>query len=291
MKKIIKIIGRVFLTIIVLAIGYSIYLYQTKPIIKTLLNNDESKLFYKPKTEMKSMLDLNYDEHILKVEDALKIYSYTFDSNINPKANIFLIRGNGGNISTNLDKIKPLVDNGFNVYSVDWRGYGKSNGIPGYKEIMNDTRVAYLDFLSKTKNDSIKTIVYGMSLGGLLAVKITEENQTTVDALILDGTLASAHSFIKDNINGYILQMLIKTPEEYNQDYMAIRDIAAIKDIPKLIIHSKKDRAVPFVRGKNVYDAAQEPKLFWETNTEHIETLTVLTNETMLKINELISIN
>lgn len=76
--------------------------------------------------------------------------------------------------------------------------------------------------------------------------------------------------------------------EDYHQEYVAVRDIADIEDMPKLIIHSKSDRAVPFKRGQSLFDAAQEPKELWKTDTEHIQTLQNLTMETIEKIEALI---
>ncbi|WP_282075444.1 alpha/beta hydrolase [Maribacter aquivivus] len=253
-----------------------------------MVRNNESKLFYRPSTEIDPLNDFDYSEHILTVDDSIKIHSYIFNPTKEAKANIFLIRGNSGNTSQGQELIKPLIENGFRVYSTDWRGYGKSSGVPNYKGVMKDTETAFADFLNRTKNDSIKTIVYGMSLGGQLAVKLTEENQTKVDALVLDGSLESAHSFITDNFRAFYLKSFTKNVEEYNQDYVAIRDIAEINNIPKLIIQSAKDRAVPFERGQNIFNAAKEPKLFWETNTEHIRTIPELTEELNLKLIELI---
>lgn len=288
MKKPIKIIGRSLLVLLIVITVYGIFIYQTDPYVKALINNNESKLFYRPSAEVQNMDDLNYSESIVSVEDSIKIHTYLFNPKTQAKANIFLIRGNSGNTSHGKELIKPLVHNGFRVYSTDWRGYGKSNGVPNYKGVMKDTETAFIDFLKETENDSIKTIVYGMSLGGQLAVKLTKDNQTEIDALVLDGALESAHSFITDNFQEFYLQSFIKKPQEYNQDYVAIRDIADIKNIPKLIIHSNKDRAVPFARGKNIFEAAKEPKIFWETNTEHIKTISDLPEELIEKLNAII---
>ncbi|WP_424001258.1 alpha/beta hydrolase [Maribacter sp. IgM3_T14_3] len=290
MKQTIKIIGCGFTALFLVIIVYGVFIYQSDPYIKALVNNNETKLFYRPTKGMQSMHGLNYSENILTVEDSIKIHTYFFNPKSDAKANIFLLRGNSGNTSQGKKLIKPLVDNGFRVYSTDWRGYGKSNGIPNYTGVMKDTEMAFLDFLKQTENDSIKTIVYGMSLGGQLAVKLTKDNQIEIDALVLDGGLESAQSFITDNFQEFYLKPFIKNPEDYNQDYVAVRDITDIENIPKLIIQSNKDRAVPLERGKNIFNAAKEPKKFWETNTGHIETLTHLPNETILKLNEIIGL-
>ena len=288
MKKPIKLIIRSILILVILITSYGLFIYISDPYIKALVQNNETKLFYRPSSEIETLDDLNFSEQILAVEDSINIHTYLFHPSTKAKANIFLVRGNSGNTSQGKELIKPLVDNGFKVYSTDWRGYGKSNGVPTYKGLMKDTELAFADFLNRTKNDSIKTIVYGMSLGGQLAVKLTKENQTKVDALVLDGSLESAHSFITDNFRAFYLKSFTNNAQDYNQDYVAIRDIAEINNIPKLIIQSAKDRAVPFERGQNIFNAAKEPKLFWETNTDHIKTLTDVPDEVIAKLNTLI---
>lgn len=126
-----------------------------------------------------------------------------------------------------------------------------------------------------------------MSLGGPMAIKITKDNQNIVDLLVLDGTVESAQSLAIDYapIN-YLKDKAKKSPEKFNQDYVGVRDIAEIENIPKLIIHSRIDRDVPFIRGKNIFESAKEPKEFWETETDHIMTLRDLTDEAIKKINE-----
>ena len=287
MKKVLKIIGWTFLILILLGIGIGTYFYQTDPMIKAIVNNDESKLYYFPTKEMSNMDELNYSESVLTIEDSINIYTYQFEPKGEKNANIFLIHGAGGNVSTYKRLIKPLIENGFGVYALDWRGYGKSTGIPNYKGVMKDTEIAIQDFLNKTAKDSLKTVVYGMSLGGPMAIKITKDNQNQVNALILDGTVESAQSLAIDYAPvKYLKEKAKKSPEKFNQDYVGVRDIADIDNTPKLIIHSRIDRDVPFIRGKNVFNAAKEPKEFWETKTDHIMTLIDLTDEAINKIME-----
>jgi len=287
MKKILKIIGWTVLILLIGGIAIGTYFYQTDPMIKAIVNNDESKLYYFPTKEMANMDELEYVESSLIVEDSIKIYTYQFKQTGENKANIFLIHGAGGNVSSYRNLIKPLTDNGFAVYALDWRGYGKSTGFPNYKGVMKDTEIAFQDFSTKTAKDSLKTIVYGMSLGGPMAIKITKDNQNKVNLLVLDGTVESAQSLAIDYAPvDYLKEKAKKSPEKFNQDYVGVRDIAEIESIPKLIIHSRIDRDVPFIRGKNVYNSAKEPKEFWETETDHIMTLRDLTDETIKKIVE-----
>jgi alpha-beta hydrolase superfamily lysophospholipase len=291
MKKAFKILGWFILTAILLVVGLVVYVYQTNDMIKAIVNNDESKLYYFPSNEIKEMKLLSFSEKTLIVDDSIKINTYQFKQTAKKaRANIFFIHGAGGNVTYFEAFFKPLTSNGFNVYAVDWRGYGKSTGVPNYKAVLNDTRAAFNDFVEETKSDSLKTIVYGMSLGGQLAVKITKDNQSIVDALVLDSSVESAQSLAIDYAPiEYFKEGARKTPERFNQLYVAVRDIKDIVNIPKLIIHGKNDKEVPFFRGQKLFNAAKEPKTFWANNSKHIMTLIDYPTETIQKINNLIS--
>ena len=290
MKKVLKIIGGAIAIVLFLGIGYGLYKYQTDPMLKAIVENDESKLYYFPVKEMDEMNDLKYSETILEVEDSLEIYTYYFESKTEePKGNIFFIHGAGGNVSKYKALIKPLVENGYRVYAPDWRGYGNSSGKPNFKGVLKDTEIAFVDFKKKTQSDSLKTIVYGTSLGGQLAVKITKDNQNYVDALVLDGSIQSAQQMAIDYAPvEFLKEKARKNPENFNQEYVAIRDIKEICNTPKLIIHSQSDRDVSFKQGENLYEAAKEPKEFWITDTKHIMTLKEYPDEAIQKIDELI---
>ncbi|WP_024769384.1 alpha/beta hydrolase [Aquimarina macrocephali] len=289
MKKIIKIASWTLLTITVLAVGFGIYMYQTDDMIRGMIHEDESKLYYYPSKEIASLEKFRYSEYELIVEDSIKIYTYHFKPLTAPKGNVFYIHGAGENATIWSSLIKPLVDYGFSVYAADWRGYGKSNGTPNYKGILKDTEAAFKDFIHKTQKDSLKTIVYGMSLGGQLAIKITKDNQDKVDALILDGSFESAQRIAIDYAPfEFIKNKHRKHPEKFNQDYVGVRDIVDIRHIPKLIIHSINDEGVPISHGKNLFKNAKEPKTFWETNTPHIMTLRDYPEEAIARINVLI---
>lgn len=284
-RTILKIIGIAFSIILVTLISIGFYFYKTNPLISGIINNDESKLFYFPSTKMSPFKDLQYSESSLKVDDSLNIFTYKFLPKLPIKAKVFLVHGGGGNVSTYQDLIRPLVQNGFEVYAFDWRGFGKSNGVPNYKGVLKDTEIAFKDFLNSTEDDTTKTIVYGMSLGGQLAVKITKDNQSKINLLVLDGSIESAQTLAVDNSPIEFLKEKIKnSPENFNQDYVAVQDIRFIENVPKIIIQSKNDKNVSPERGKHLYESAKTPKMYWETETEHIMTLVDLPKETVEKI-------
>lgn len=250
---------------------------------------NESKMFYRPSRIFENLDDLNFEEKAIDMGNGILIYTYFFRSE-SPKAHIFLVHGNGGNVSTYKDMIKTLVAGNYNVYAVDWRGYGKSTGHPEYKGVLKDTEAAFDDFISRVRSDSLKKIVYGMSLGGQIATKLVSDRQQDVDALILDGSLSSAKNLATDFMPGELIRSSMeKNADMFNQDYVAERDIANIVDIPKLIIHSKSDQVVLFYHGERIFENAREPKFFWKTNTDHIMTLVELPEKAIKNIDDLLN--
>lgn len=249
---------------------------------------NESKMFYKPSDEFEDMGALTFEEKPIEVEEGITIHNYYFKCK-SPKANIFLIHGNGGNVSTYKTMINTLVAGNYNVCVVDWRGYGKSTGKSDYKGVLKDTEAAFDDFISSTRHDSLKVIVYGMSLGGQIATKLASDRQYEVDALVLDGSLSSAQNLALDFIPTFILRNnMRRNADVFNQEYIAEKDIRNIENMPKLIIHSESDKVVAFYHGERLFKNACEPKFFWKTNTLHIRTLEELPDETINRIDSLL---
>lgn len=252
---------------------------------------NESKMFYRPSKVLDDMDGLIYEEKAIEVERGIIVYTYFFKSKY-PKANIFLIHGNGGNVSTYKQMIQTLVLGQYNVYAVDWRGYGKSTGRPDYRGVLKDTEAAFDDFLSLTRGYSLPVIVYGMSLGGQVATKLVSDRQQDVDAFVLDGSLSSAQNLVMDFMpEGLLSNSLERSKSAFNQEYIAEEDIRGITNIPKLIVHSESDNVILFYHGERLYENAREPKAFWRTDTPHIRTLEDLPDEAIEKIDRLIRYN
>ncbi|BDD06012.1 alpha/beta hydrolase [Aureibacter tunicatorum] len=296
MTKAIKITFITIISIISISLISGAIVYFTNPNIQAItdriiaaIKNDESKLYYFPVKNLDDMSSITYEETVLQIDDKINIYTYKFPSNsLNKKADIFLIHGAGGNISKYLNQIKVLTNAGYEVHTLDWRSFGKSTGIPDYKNVLSDTKKAFELYLNKNDNDSSKTILYGMSLGGQVAIKLASDYKSYIDGLVLDGCVESAQACAIDMAPaGFLKEKAQTNPDNFNQDYVAIRDIAMIKNTPKLIIHSENDKYVPFHRAEKLFASAQHPKLFWKSNSGHIQSLFQQPEESINRINQL----
>ncbi|MEE4198063.1 MAG: alpha/beta fold hydrolase [Bacteroidales bacterium] len=201
------------------------------------------------------------------------------------KATIIFYHGAGGNISTYTPIIRPLVNAGYQVFAVDFRGYGKSTGKPTHLNIANDAQLIFDKILFKEAFNHLPVVIYGASMGTQIATKIAKDNQENISALILDGTISSftdmALRSVPENQKAMIAQYV-------TSPYSAKEDIKEIKNIKMLFIHSKEDNSVPFSQGKRVFDNATGSKELWVYKGKHLTSATNLTDEFIQKINTLI---
>lgn len=215
--------------------------------------------------------DIAVEDAYFKTEDGLTLHGWFVPSAEN-KITLLWFHGNAGNLSHRLENIIFLHNLNINVFIFDYRGYGRSEGrLPSEKTIYIDSRAAY-NYLIKEKDLPKKNLFFfGRSLGGAIAVEIAKEFSCT--GIIIESSFTSAREMAGIMFPLLPVKYFIKT--EYNS-------IEKIKDIycPKLFIHGTRDNIIPFKLGKKLFDAAPEPKEFFEIiGAGHNDTYVVGGNE------------
>ena len=241
--------------------------------------------FYYPTKDYKKIENINYEEIFFNI-DTVKLHCLFLKPDKIANTTIIFFIGSSGNVSYYTSITKPLANAGYQVIMFDPRGYGKSTGIPTHINIASDAQIILDSILKKEEIKDTRIIVYGVSMGTQVATKIAKDNQDKIHALILDGpmssftdiALASAPAEQKQVISQYV-----------TSPYSAKEDIKEIKNMPKLIIHSKEDESIPFEQGELVYKNANQPKNMWIYKGKHLES--IIKNEELFiqKINALTS--
>ena len=135
----------------------------------------------------------------------------------------------------------PLTVYGYDVFVVDYRGYGKSTGKRTESLMYKDAQLCF-DYL-KQAYDEKSIVVYGRSLGGTFATYVAAKNNPK--QLILEATFSSMQDVISHKLPflpySKILNFKFKTFE-------LIEKVT----VPTLIFHGKKDRLVSFKLAEKV---------------------------------------
>jgi pimeloyl-ACP methyl ester carboxylesterase len=241
--------------------------------------------FYFPKKECKEVKIPFSEDYILVENDTVHVAFFQPKKTV--KATILFFHGAGGNISTYMYMIGTLVENGYQVFAVDFRGYGKSSGKPTHLNITKDVEIVFNKMRENKAIKNTKLIVYGASLGCQIATHFTNIYQNEVDGLILDGGFASfadvAKLYAPKETHLFIESAL-------GNVYPSKEEIKEIKKVPKLIIHGKNDKSIPINQSEIVYKNALKPKEFFISAKGHLEALTFETETIISKINTLITV-
>jgi len=221
----------------------------------------EQKGIYYPAKEISvypSLFGIPFKDIYIVTEDKVKINAW-FLPNPQAKYTILFFHGNAGNIAGRIDKLQILYDLGFNIFIIDYRGFGKSEGRPSETGLYRDAFAAY-DYMPGTlgiKPEGI--ILYGESLGTAVAIDLAIHRE--VKGLILEGAFSCGRDMavkIYPFLPGFIFSN-------------SFDSLAKIEDIgvPKLLIHSREDKIVPFSLAEKLYKHAKGPKVFLEIRGDH----------------------
>jgi hypothetical protein len=212
---------------------------------------------------------------IFRAKDLSKNHMYTFDSKFeeinlttddnitlnalhfkvdNPKGVILYFHGNKGNLERWGHKVKPLLNYGYDLFIIDYRGYGKNEGKRTEKNMYEDAQLAY-DYLLKSNTED-RIIVYGRSLGGTFATHVASKNSPK--QLILEATFTSIIDISKNILPIFPFQKL------YRFHFESSKIIPNVK-VPTVIFHGNEDSLVPIHVAEELYSHSNK------SNTEFVK--------------------
>ncbi|MBU2044030.1 MAG: alpha/beta hydrolase [Candidatus Omnitrophica bacterium] len=255
------------LIVVLLMVGYVKYLESSNIFFPS------KKIEYSP-----SSISLSFQDLYIQTEDNLKINGW-FIPNPEAKYTLLFLHGNAGNIADRLDKLKLLYQVPVNIFIVDYRGYGRSQGKPSEIGLYLDAQAAYRYLVNSENIQPENIIVYGESLGGAVAMDLA--SAVKVKALISEGAFSSIRDMARV-IYPWMPTFLLSVK------FDSLAKINKIEE-PKLFIHSRDDEVVPFNLGQKLYNAAREPKKFYQLSGGHNDAFLEVPEEYLAVIEQFIN--
>jgi len=136
----------------------------------------EKLIFFPEKLDKNFRFDFSskFEEINIKTSDNKLLNGLLFKVD-NPKGLIFYLHGNAGSLNSWGEVAKTYVDLHYDVFILDYRGYGKSEGsIGSQNQIFQDVQLAYNEMKKRYSEDRI--IVLGYSVGTGPAAKLASAN-------------------------------------------------------------------------------------------------------------------
>ncbi len=183
---------------------------------------------------------------------------------------VLFFHGNGGNLTDRIEKLVLLSSLGLDVFIIDYRGYGRSEGRPDEAGIYKDGYAAYKYLVDKRKLSADKIIIFGESLGGAVALAVAAK--FPVGGLILEATMTRARDLAVRALPIVPPSLYLKTKFD---NLTRIAKITA----PLLIIYGTKDTTIPPSHSVRLFEAANEPKELLAIEGAHHNDLFVVGGE------------
>ena len=189
----------------------------------------------------------------LTTHDNVRLNGWYLPSPGSEKA-LLWFHGNAENIGYGLGQAVFYSRLGVNVLTVDYRGYGRSEGSPDESGLYRDADAAY-DYLVQVRRIQPKNvIIYGHSLGGAVATDLASRREC--GGLIVQSSFTSIRDMARRTFRISLFQYLPKS------QFNSLANIQRVR-APILIVHGTRDETVPFSMGQRLFAAAPEPKFFF----------------------------
>lgn len=232
-------------------------------------------LFFQPSTEVfadPATAGLKYEVLKFPSEDGTPLTGLFFPAAGEALATVVDFHGNAQNMTAHFPYSAWLAAEGYNVFIVDYRGYGASGGKASLDGLVMDARASLVHSLKLPGARPDKIVVFGQSLGGAVAIAALAESGFRPAALVVEGTFHSYRGVAAAALRRHWLTWPVSwLPWLAVSGRHSPADFISELTCPKLFLHSENDATVPFSQGKKLYDAAPEPKEFWTVPAGHIE--------------------
>ena len=168
---------------------------------------------------------------------------------------VLFFHGNAGNLSHRAELAIELCERvPARVVLAGYRGYGRSEGSPSEDGLYRDARAAWEVLTGKHGVPPERIVIYGKSLGGAVAVDLAAAVGPA--GLIVESSFTSVPDMARRHYP-FVPRGVIRTRMD------SLSKIGGVR-CPKLFVHSTGDEVVPFELGRRLYEAAPEPKRFYE---------------------------
>ncbi len=218
-------------------------------VLRLLLPRIERRLVFVPSREWAvepRELGLEAQELTFTAEDGTRLSGLWFEAS-EPQGVLLYAHGNAGNLSHRIPDAEVWRRGlGLSVLLFDYRGYGRSQGVPDESGILQDTLAAYEEAV---RLGGEIPLVGGRSLGTVPAIHVAVERE--VRGLLLDSPMASA---------ARMAPRVLPIPGIGRLLTIELDNVGKIGRVrcPVLILHGELDRVIPIEQGREVHQAARQ---------------------------------
>lgn len=191
-----------------------------------------------------------YQERFIQYPDGTNLHTLQLDK---PGAPLTIVVFHGNALNMTLQPWFGLLDSlsqfDVNVIALDYQGFGKSDGVASFSNMSRDAEL----LMSTIAQDS-QIIVYGLSLGSVMAMSLSEDPR--VKGVILEGAVSTDKEMIEFFRDRNRLGRFASLDVDPNINFDN-NAVAENLTSPMLVIHGKDDENIPYRMGQSIYNSYQ----------------------------------
>jgi fermentation-respiration switch protein FrsA (DUF1100 family) len=197
---------------------------------------------------------LNFEDVRFQAADGVALHGW-FLEHPTPREVILFAHGNGGNLSHRAWLMERLRrELGVSVMIFDYRGYGKSEGLPDEPGILADARAARAWLARRTGKAEQDIVLMGESLGAAVLVDLAAKDGAR--GLVMQSTFSSLVDVAAYHYPWLPVRLLMRTRMN------CMTKIGQYHG-PVLQCHGTADTIVPIQFGRRLHEAVPDPKKMW----------------------------
>ncbi len=210
-----------------------------------------------------------------------------------PIVNVLYLHGTVAHAWGNMAKIQGITRNGLNVFAPDYRGWGSSSPrLPDEASIHEDAWATwqYLQALqalqaaqatassaaaaatssapSAQANRPVRWVIYGHSMGSAVAVRLAQRLKHSAPKAYCALVLESSFTSFPDVARSASTLLGPLAAGLSSQKMASIERIADVQG-PLWLLHGTQDSTIPIALGRQLFEAAPEPKTWLELPYAH----------------------
>lgn len=200
------------------------------------------------------------EELWIETQEGPKLHALIFKPDAEPAGTILHLHGSDANISLTVRNSAWLVEHGYQVVALDYRGFGKSVGKASRVKAIDDA-VCALDYLRGSDQFVGQSIVvWGQSMGGQVALQaVARAGVERVAAVVSEATYGSPKWHVKDKLSQmgplWMVQWAIWLVAD--DSFAAVNNVDELNEVPLLFVHGEADRVVLPYQSEWLYDEAR----------------------------------
>jgi fermentation-respiration switch protein FrsA (DUF1100 family) len=217
----------------------------------------ERKLLFAPEKSFRGSpehVGIPFENIFPIASDGVKLHGWHMLGD-SPDVVWLIFHGNGGNVSVRLDQYAEIHRRyNASIIAIDYRGYGRSEGVPSEMGFYADAFAA--SELAAELHPGKKIVVFGRSMGGVVAAHLSAAMSPPPAVLILESTLSSVLDVAHDQApwtRYFPMGLLMRSRFDAT-------DHVSRSSVPKLIFHGGSDRTVSNINSERIFASAQPPK-------------------------------